>query len=147
MSFQRPRVLVVDDDHDCRLLLSTVAARAGFDVDAVADGEMALLTIRARPPDLVLLDACLPQRDGFDICRTIKDTPATKHTPVVILTAFSTPDARERSLAAGADEFVAKPFRNEAILDIITQLMRIRDAAHQLDPGETAVVAGLKSPR
>ncbi|MBI5510469.1 MAG: response regulator [Deltaproteobacteria bacterium] len=144
MSFSRPRVLVVDDDHDCRLLLSTLVAKAGFDVDAVADGDMALATIQTRPPDLVLLDAFLPRRDGFQVCSSIKSDPATHHTPVVMLTAFASPDARSRSMAAGADEFVEKPFRADVLLELITQLMRIRDAAHQLDPGEKAVVEGLE---
>jgi DNA-binding response OmpR family regulator len=144
----KARVLVVDDDHDCRLLLSTIMARAGFEVDAVADGEMAIATLRSRPPDLVLLDAYLPRCDGFQVCRTIKSDPATTHTPVIMLTAFSAGDARERCLAAGADEFVPKPFRADTLLDTIRQLLEISAAAEQLDPGEAAMVSGLrKRPR
>ena len=144
MSLTKPRVLVVDYDHDCRLLLSTIVAQAGYNVDAVADGEMALATIRSRPPDLVLLDAYLPVRDGFAVCRTIKQDPATTHTPVIMLTAFSSMEARDRGLAAGADEFVTKPFRAEALVTLMQQLIAIGNAAKQLDPGEAAVVKGLK---
>ena len=144
MSFARPRILVVDDDHDCRLVLSTIMARAGFDVDAVADGDMALTMIETRPPDLVLLDAYLPRRDGFQVCSRIKNNHTTQHTPVVMLTAFASPEARARGMAAGADEFVEKPFRTEALLELVTQLLRIHETAHQLDPGEQAVVAALQ---
>jgi CheY-like chemotaxis protein len=146
MSLTKPRVLVVDDDHDCRLLLSTLVAQAGYNVDAVADGGMALATIQSRPPDLVLLDAYLPVRDGFAVCRTIKENPSTTHTPVIMLTAFSSTEARERCLAAGADEFVPKPFRTETLLELIEQLIAIGATARQLDPGQDAVVEGLKKP-
>jgi DNA-binding response OmpR family regulator len=143
MPAAKPRVLVVDDDHDCRLLLSTIAAQTGYDVDAVADGDMALLTLRARPPDLVLLDAYLPGQDGFQVCRSIKGNPATQRTPVIILTAFSSVEAREMSLEAGADEFVSKPFRAEVLVELMEQLLAIKRAAEHLDPGERAVVEGL----
>jgi two-component system, cell cycle response regulator len=147
MSFSKPKVLVVDDDHDCRLLLSALVARAGFEVDAVADGDMALATIQSRPPDLVLLDAYLPRLDGFEVCATIKKNPLTMHTPVVMLTAFASPEARARSAEAGADEFVEKPFRSDALLELITQLLRIRVTAQQLDPGEAIVVAAMREGR
>jgi DNA-binding response OmpR family regulator len=147
MSTSKPRILVVDDDHDCRLLLSALVARAGFDADAVADGDMAVTTIQSRPPDLVLLDAYLPRCDGFQVCSAIKKNPVTMHTPVVMLTAFASPEARARGIEVGADEFVEKPFRSEALLDLIRQLLRIRDTANQLDPGEAAVVAAMRQGR
>ncbi|MEE8408731.1 MAG: response regulator [Myxococcota bacterium] len=147
MAKAKQRVLVVDDDHDCRLVLSALMARAGFSVDAVADGEMALNLMRTQPPDLVLLDAHLPRTDGWEVCRTIKDTPETTHTPVVMLTAFASGDARSRSLEAGADEFVAKPFRADALLELVEQLLTIRDAASQLDPGADAVVDAMNDRR
>ena len=147
MAKAKLRVLVVDDDHDCRLMLSAVMARAGFSVDAVADGEMALSLMRTQPPDLVLLDAHLPQADGWEVCRTIKETPETTHTPVVMLTAFSDGDERSRSLDAGADEFVAKPFRADSLLELVEQLLTIRDAASQLDPGAAAVVDAMNDRR
>jgi DNA-binding response OmpR family regulator len=143
MAARNPRVLVVDDDHDCRLMLSSLVARAGFRVDAVADGEMALSLFGTQPPDLVLLDAHLPRVDGWEVCRAIKADEATAHTPVIMLTAFSSADARERSLAAGADEYVEKPFRADALLEMIEQLLAIRESARQLDPGEAAVITAM----
>ncbi len=138
---RRPhRILVVDDDHECRLLLATFASQAGYVVDAVADGAMALALIESMTPDLVLLDVNLPQRDGYEVCRAIRQTKRTEHLPVVMLTAFDTPDARERGLAVGADEFVSKPFRAGDLLEVVDQLLKIKDARKQLDldPGRVA---------
>ncbi len=143
MVADRHRILVVDDDHDCRLLLSAIVAKAGFDVDAVADGDMALALIQSRAPDLVLLDAYLPRCDGFTVCRSIKGNPATARLPVIMLTAFSAGDARNQCLSAGADEFVPKPFRAEALVEMMRQLLEIRSVADELDPGETALVEGI----
>lgn len=122
MTALRHRVLVVDDDHEARLLLSTLVARAGFDVHAVADGAMALAMMRARPPHVVLLDAHLPGKSGFDVCREIRGDSKLCATPVVMLTAFAEGDARERSLEAGASEFVEKPFRTEQLVALLRRL-------------------------
>lgn len=129
------------------MVLASLVARAGFQVDAVADGEMALSLLGAQPPDIVLLDIQLPRLDGWEVCRAIKATEATAHTPVVMLTAFPSADARERSLAAGADEYVEKPYRAESLLGIIEQLITIRESARQLDPGEAAVVTAMSGTR
>lgn len=139
------RVLVVDDDHECRLLLSTVVAQAGFAVDSAADGQMALTLVRSRMPDLVLLDAHLPGLDGFAACDAIKSDPKTEHIAVVILTAFATSEAQEKSKKAGADEFVSKPFRSETLLELIEQLLEIQAVAKQLDVGQGAMAKAFSS--
>ncbi len=138
MGTGQKRVLVVDDDHECRLLISSIMGRAGFVVDAVADGDMALSMLRKNRPDLVLLDANLPQRDGFDVCREIKSDPDLAMTPVVMLSGFSADGAQKVSLEAGADEYMEKPFRRERLLEIARHLLAVRA---QLDPGARAVAA------
>ncbi len=139
----RRRILVVDDDHECRLLLSALAARAGFEVDAVADGGLALTLLKAKPPDLILLDAFLPRIDGFALLERIRGDAAIKHTPVVMLTAFASEDTRQRGLDAGADEFIEKPFRTEELLELIDQLLKIREARRTLDVDGEALAKGL----
>jgi DNA-binding response OmpR family regulator len=136
------RVLVVDDDHESRLLLSSIMAQAGFRVDAVEDGSMALTMMQSQPPDLVLLDLVLPRMDGLAVCRAIKADPKRGRTPVVMISARGGHEARSESMAAGADEFVAKPYRIEHLLDLVDQLIKIRDDAAQLDidPGSVAGV-------
>ena len=123
MAEGKARVLVVDDDHEARLLLSTVVARAGFDVNAVADGSMALTMMASTPPDIVLLDAHLPRLSGFDVCKRIREDVRTASIPVVMLTAFAGDDARQRSMDAGATEFVPKPFRADALLELLERLL------------------------
>jgi len=122
MAEDKPRVLVVDDDHEARLLLSTLVARAGYDVHAVADGAMALTMMRARPPLVVLLDAHLPGQSGFDVCRQIRADERLAKIGVIMLTAFAEGDARERSREAGANEFVEKPFRADDLLELVRRL-------------------------
>jgi DNA-binding response OmpR family regulator len=124
MTEKKPSVLIVDDDHECRLMLSTVFAHEGYAVNAVADGAMALAIMRSQPPDLVMLDAQLPRINGFDVCRQIKSNELTARIPVVILTGFSIDSAREQSLEAGADQFVEKPFSADVLLAVVRQVLR-----------------------
>lgn len=123
------RVLVVDGDHESRLQLSTFMAQAGYRVDAVADGNMALTLMQSQPPDLVLLDAQIPRLDGFTVCRAIKANPRCGRTPVVMLSAETGDELRERSRAAGADEAVEKPIQFEHLLEVIDRLFQTRNAA------------------
>jgi len=120
----KKRVLVVDDDHDQRLILSGFMARSGFLVDAVADGAMALALVGAQPPDIVLLDAMLPRMDGFEICRAIRSVPRSRHIPVIIITGqIATAEARAESNAVGANAFLEKPLRLAEVLAIVHRLL------------------------
>lgn len=141
------RILVVDDDHESRLLISAFMAQAGYRVDAVADGNMAITMMQSQPPDLVLLDAQLPRLDGFSVCRAIKSNPRSERVPVVMVTAYGGGEARERSMAAGADEYVEKPFRIEGLLEVVDHLLKIRDAARQLEMQPEDVVTAFGSRR
>jgi len=123
MDAEQARVLVVDDDHDCRLVLCTIVAQAGYHVDAVADGRMALAMLQNNPPDIVLLDAHLPGIDGWEVCRSIKSTEQTQQMPVIMLTAFASPQNQTQSMEAGADEFVPKPFRADELLQLIQRFL------------------------
>jgi CheY-like chemotaxis protein len=120
---RKPRILVVDDDHETRLLLSAYLAQRGYHVESVADGNMALTMVQARQPDLVLLDAHLPRLDGYSACRAIKDAPATARLPVIIVTAFGGADGRARCEAAGADELVEKPFHFDDLMRVIERFL------------------------
>jgi DNA-binding response OmpR family regulator len=126
----KKRVLVVDDDHDQRLILSGFMARSGFHVDAVADGAMALALVGAQPPDIVLLDAMLPRMDGFEICRAIRSVPRSRHIPVIIITGqIATAEARAESNAVGANAFLEKPLRLAEVLAIVHGLLGDADGA------------------
>ena len=117
-----PLVLVVDDEPNIVETLSFVLEMEGFRVATAEDGEQALAQIAALRPPVVVLDAMMPRRDGFDVCRTIKADPSLAGVHVVMLTAMGQKADRERALAAGADHFMTKPFDEEELLALLRRL-------------------------
>jgi two-component system alkaline phosphatase synthesis response regulator PhoP len=112
----RPFVLCVDDERDVTDLLRFLLARAGCDTAAAASGRAALAAVRARRPDLVLLDLMLPDLDGLGLCEILRRTPATAALPVVMLTAWSSDEVRAHSRALGALDHITKPFSPRELL-------------------------------
>jgi two-component system phosphate regulon response regulator PhoB len=129
------RVLVVEDDRDINEALREGLRAAGYDAVGAFSGQEALEEIDRRCPDLVLLDQMLPDLDGVDVCRRIRATPRTKRVPVVFLTARSGQEARVRGLAAGADDYVVKPFSmRELVLRVGAVLRRATPVEMRLPP-------------
>lgn len=109
-------VLLVDDDPLlCQLLEHKLAAR-GHAVRVAHDGESALASVHAAPPDLIVLDAMIPVRDGFDVLRQLKANSGTMQIPVVMLTAFAGETDVVRALQMGAADYLVKPFRLEELM-------------------------------
>src|SRR4051812_44443404 len=102
------RVLVVDDQPPNVRLLEAILAPRGYAVLAASSGEDALKVLETAEVDLVLLDIVMPGMDGYDVCRHIREHPATAYLPVVMVTA-SGEEQKVRSLEAGADDFLTKP--------------------------------------
>ena len=121
MTAARPRVLVVDDDEDIRVLLRELLERAGFGVDEAADGRMALRRFHAAPPALVILDVAMPELDGYQTLERIRDL---SDAPVLMLTARTQEMEKVRGLTAGADDYVAKPFGRQELLARVQALLR-----------------------
>ena len=117
------RILVVDDDLDLAEMLGIVLTSSGFDVDLVNRGDEALEAFRNNPPDLVLLDVMLPGIDGIEVCTLIRKESVV---PIVMLSAKGETLDIVRGLEAGADDYMQKPFRDEAelIARIRTRLRR-----------------------
>jgi DNA-binding response OmpR family regulator len=105
-----PRVLIVEDEDNIALALSTVLGREGWDLTHISDGAAALETVRACRPDLVILDVMLPSVSGYEICQQIRLDPALAGTRILMMTARGTAMERRKGLALGADGFIAKPF-------------------------------------
>ncbi len=99
------RVLIVEDTETIRLVIRTRLANAYYHVIEAASGEEAIRLAATESPDLVLLDVMLPGIDGFEVCRRLKDSPATAHIPVVIVTALDNRADRVKGLEMGADDF------------------------------------------
>jgi len=104
-----PLVLIVDDDERNRKLAQDVLGRSGLRTIAAADGRAALALVRDRLPDVVLLDLRLPDMDGRDVVRALRDDGRTAHIPVVALTALRYPDGGARLLADGFVDYLEKP--------------------------------------
>src|SRR3954469_9185690 len=118
---ERPRILVVDDDEDIRLLLREPLERAGYTVDEAADGRAALRNLFAVPPALVILDVSMPGLDGYETLERIRDL---SEVPVIMLTARAEELEKVRGLRGGADDYVAKPFGRQELLARVQALLR-----------------------
>ncbi len=116
----RSRVLILEDEPAARALLATALAKASYDVHEAADGTEALEMAEQLIPDVIFLDARLPGLDGFEICRGLKENPATKRIPVILLIAADDPELPSQVTAAGAAASISKPFRPDALL-VLTQ--------------------------
>jgi|SRR5215471_17757511 len=146
------RVLIVEDESDITNLLSFHLEREGFQVATSRTGADALRQIRASAPDLVLLDLMLPEIDGLEVCRRLRQDPRTAALPIVMLTARSEEVDRILGLELGADDYVVKPFSpKEVVARVRAVLRRSRgptDAALlvsgrlTIDVGRHAVLAG-----
>ncbi|MGW0614652.1 response regulator transcription factor [Streptomyces sp. NPDC002788] len=104
------RVLIADDDADIRDLVAFKLTQCGHQVTAVEDGVAALRAAGAQPFDLVLLDIRMPGMSGLDVCRAVRAAPGTASLPVILITARSQEGDVELGFAAGADDYIVKPF-------------------------------------
>lgn len=104
------RILVIDDSPDIHVLVKVRLANQGVQIESAIDAETGLAAARAHPPDLILLDVELPNRDGFSVCAELKNDAATMNVPVIFLTGASTAQDKIRGLDLGATDYVTKPF-------------------------------------
>jgi len=116
-------ILVADDEPNIRETISFILEMEGFRVECAEHGEEAWEKILALRPQVALLDAMMPRLDGFSICRRVRAEPATAGVRIVMVTALGQLADRERALAAGADRYVAKPFDEEELLQVIRELL------------------------
>jgi len=122
------KILVVEDETDVIDMLDINLRAAGFNVITVEDGAGALAKIRAEIPSLIILDLMLPQMSGLEICKVLKSDIATRHIPVIMLTAKAEEVDKIVGLELGADDYVTKPFSpRELVLRINRSLRRGKD--------------------
>ncbi|RKH40689.1 hybrid sensor histidine kinase/response regulator [Corallococcus sicarius] len=120
----RQRVLVADDNVDMREYVARVLAPS-FDVMLAADGQSALDAARANPPDLVLTDVMMPRLGGFGLLRALRETPATRAIPVVMLSARAGEEAAVEGLEAGADDYLVKPFSARELVARVRSMLEL----------------------
>jgi len=118
-------ILVVDDEPGIRLYLKRLLGNAGFEVRTAADGNEAVASIEAEPPDLVILDVMIGGRDGYEICETVKQGPGRAAIKILMLSAKSRPIEIEKGMALGADAYLTKPFSMDELRDKVRDLLAV----------------------
>jgi DNA-binding response OmpR family regulator len=117
-------IVVIEDEDAIRDVVAYNLERAGFRVATAADGREGLLRVREHRPDLVVLDLMLPELDGLDVCRALREDPDTALLPVIMLTAKGAEDDIVAGLGAGADDYVTKPFSPRELVARIEAMLR-----------------------
>ena len=135
------RVLVVDDLQGNIAFARALLAREGYVVDAATNGIDALEKVRTTHPDLILLDVRMAGQDGIETCRILKQDPATRLIPIILVTGFQDSDDRVRGLEAGADDFITKPFNIHELRARMRSLIRIKRHTDDLESAESVIVS------
>jgi two-component system OmpR family response regulator len=123
------RILLVDDEENLRIMLEAALRHHGFDVVTAADGRNALVAASGTGIDLILLDVMLPDLDGFEVCRRMRQDGV--RTPVVYLTARDATEDTVRGLSVGGDDYLVKPFSLEELVARIRAVLRRTSGAAQ----------------
>ena len=139
VSADRPSILVVDDDRDVREAIAMQLEALGYEVMTAASAEAALDVVERRAPQLVLTDVHMGEMSGIDLCVRLKADPRHQLTPVIILTGVSDLDARIQGLAAGADDFFAKPVELTELRTRLRALLRVKGLVDQLERAEAII--------
>ena len=131
-----PRILIVDDEDDIRRLLQRVLEKKGYEVIEASDGQAGLAAVREHTPDVILLDAMLPEVHGFDICRRIKSSKKYGHIPIIMVSAIyrGWRFAEDLKASYGVAEFLEKPFK---ISELVAAVERALDGRKAEDAAES----------
>jgi len=120
------KILIIEDTENNRILLTRRLKPRGYDIITAEDAEKGLLLVESERPELVLMDVGLPGMNGWDATRELKSNPATKHVPVIALTAHAMDGDREKAMAAGCDEYEIKPIDFNRLFEKIDRLLAQR---------------------
>jgi putative two-component system response regulator len=134
-----PRVLVVDDNPNTMTLMRDLLSARGYEVVAVPDAARAEAEILSRVPDLVLSDVVMPGKSGYELCRELKENPATRLVPVVLITGLSEREDRVRGIEAGADDFLSKPIFPEELFARVKSLIKLKEFTDELETAESVL--------
>jgi diguanylate cyclase (GGDEF)-like protein len=131
---ERYKILVVDDEEHIRRILKFQLEKNGYDVVSAENGEVALQLLRREAPDLILLDLMMPNIDGFEVCRRIRQNCQTSQIPIIMLTAKSDLPDKIMGLKDGANDYLVKPYSNEELLLRIKNVLDWSQQQKQANP-------------
>ncbi len=131
-------LLAVDDNPDNLRVLSGMLQAAGYTVRVASGGARALKMIERQPPDLVLLDVHMPEMDGYEVCRTLQASPGLAGIPVIFLSALDDVADKVRGFAAGAVDYVTKPFQEAEVLARVATQLRVHGLRKELEEANRA---------
>jgi len=130
---EMPTVLVVDDNQQNLELLLAYLEDVECRTLAATDGPSALDLVRTNPPDLILLDIMMPRMSGFEVCRRLKNDPATADIPIIMVTALNEFGDIERAINAGTDDFLSKPINKWELTTRVRTMLRLKHLTDKLE--------------
>lgn len=142
MTEPRKKILVVDDQQENVYLLKVLLSSHGYEVLEAQSGQEALDALERESCDLVLLDVMMPEMDGYEVCRRIREGGDKQRIPIILLTARKDTDSKVRGLDIGANDYVTKPFDRQEILARIRSLLTIEDLKQKLVEVERLAAIG-----
>src|SRR5271156_1942588 len=138
-----PQIMVVDDDADTVAILAHHLQRAGFVAIEAVSGAECLRLARENPVDVILLDLMMPEMDGFQVCRGLKENPGTAEFPVTMTPARDAPNARAEGMRLGVSDFLAKPVFRRQLANRIRAQLEATAASHATE----AALKNFEQPR
>ena len=133
------RILVVDDQASIAGLMSQLLSMRGYDVITAASAEQGEAEVRRQLPDLIISDVMMPGRSGYEFCRSLKDNPATRLIPFVLITGLSDSNDKVRGIEAGADDFLNKPVLAEELIARVKSLLRLKEFTDELETADSVL--------
>jgi putative two-component system response regulator len=135
------KLLIVDDLASNRDMLGRLLSADGYEVVVASDGREGFDAALSTKPDLVLTDLQMPHADGVELCHRLKENPATRLTPVVLMTGLGTADHRLRAIEAGCDDFLIKPICEEELRARVRSLVSLKRYTDDLDSAESVILS------
>jgi putative two-component system response regulator len=124
---KKSKILIVDDEENNLKIMGIILQNYNYDFQTAKNGFEALEKTKEYSPDLIFLDVMMPEMDGFETCRKLREDPATKFIPVVMITALGDQEARNKGLEAGANDFLTKPVDKTEIAIRAKNLLRVKE--------------------
>ncbi len=126
-------IMIVDDNAQNLELLVAYLEPLDCKIITATDGVDALEKIPSQPPNLILLDVMMPRMSGFEVCRKLKSDPATRNTPIIMVTALNELGDIERGVESGTDDFISKPVNRLELVTRVKSLLRVKHLQGELD--------------